>query len=86
MKKCEQYTHTKRKRWGEVKKEQYEHYTKVNKEVEHLKDFLSFCGIRYKNKYVGKYPIKFATKTKKFDLIRMAYFRSTTDNTYEISD
>ncbi|MBQ7756678.1 MAG: hypothetical protein IJ401_05205 [Oscillospiraceae bacterium] len=69
-----------------MKKEQYEQYTKINKEVEHLKDFLTWCGKRYKNKSVGKYPFKIATKTKKFDLIRKMYFSSETKNTYEISD
>ena len=69
-----------------MKKEQYEQYTKINKEVEHLKNFLIWCGKRYKNKFVGKYPFKIATKTKKFDLLRMLYFASTTDNTYEIPD
>lgn len=66
-------------------KEQYEKYTKINKEVENLKNFLMWCGKRYKDNNVGKYPFQINAKTKKLDLRSMLQFSSIPDNTYEIS-
>ena len=68
-----------------MKKEQYEQYTKINEEVEHLKRFLMWCGKRYKDKFVGKYPFQIDAKTKKINLRSMLQFCSIPDNTYEIS-
>ena len=65
--------------------EQYKKYTKINEEVQTLKNFLSWCGNKYKNKFTGKYPFKIDAKTKKFDLRSMLQFCSIPDNTYEIS-
>lgn len=68
-----------------MNKEQYEKYTRINDEVEHLKSFLMWCGKRYKDKFVAKYPFQIDAKTKKFDLRSMLQFCSIPDNTYEIS-
>ena len=66
-------------------REQYEKYTKINDEVKHLKNFLMWCGKKYKDTFVGKYPFQIDAKTKKFDLRSLLQFSSIPDNTYEIS-
>ena len=66
-------------------KEQYAEYTRINDEVKCLKKFLMWCGKRYKDKSVSKYPFVIDTKTKKFNLRRMWFSSSISDNTYEIS-
>lgn len=66
-------------------KEQYEQYTRINDEVKHLKSFLMWCGKRYKDNSVSKYPFEIDTKTKGFVLRRIWFSNSISDNTYEIS-
>lgn len=65
--------------------EQYKKYTKINEEVQTLKNFLSWCGKKYKDKFTGKYQFQIDAKTKKIDLRSMLQFCSIPDNTYEIS-
>ena len=66
-------------------KEQYEKYTTINEELKPLKSFLMWCGKRYKDNSVSKYPFKIDKKTKKFTLRRIGFSNSISNNTYEIS-
>lgn len=45
--------------------QQYIRYKAINDEAERLKDFLSFCGKKYRVPFVGPYQINLVKKEKK---------------------
>lgn len=65
--------------------EQFKKYGEISDEVTKLKKFLMWCGKRYKDNSVSKYPFVIDTKTKKFSLRRIWSAWSVSCNTYEIS-
>lgn len=64
--------------------EQYEKYKKLEEEVKPVKDFLFWCGDRYKDKTTGKYTFGILTKLNNFFMYKNSRFSSMESNTFEI--
>lgn len=53
--------------------QQYKDYERISKELKPIKDFLFWCGERYKEKSVSKYECRLITKAKEILIGRKGY-------------
>ena len=65
--------------------QQYKDYERISKELKPIKDFLFWCGERYKCDSVGKYDCRLITKVKDF-LIGRKGNRAIESTEVELSD
>lgn len=63
---------------------QFKKYQKIKKELEPIKEFLFWCGNKYRHKAVSKYRFKIGVHRKGFSLIRIDPTSTITENRYEI--
>lgn len=66
-------------------KKQYIEYTEKSKEIEEIKRFLYWCGVKYHCKCIAQYPFRIG-KAKKFNLRMERHFCEEYENTYKIPD
>lgn len=65
-------------------KEQFELYSKIENEIEDVRNFCFWCGNKYRNKYVNKKRFNIVTKFKSIFLHRKSHANTKEENTFYI--
>ena len=64
--------------------EQYKKYQALTQEIKPVKEFLSWCGDRYRERAIGQYSFRIKVFGKKLSFRASRHWCSETDNTFDI--
>ena len=64
--------------------EQYKKYQALTQEIKPVKEFLSWCGDKYRERAIGQYSFCIKVFGKKFSFRASRHWCSETDNTFDI--
>ena len=65
-------------------REQHEKYERLSEKIEPVKNFLFWCGERYHEDAVTKYPFSIKTIGRRFSLMARRHWLTVENNTFEL--